>query len=628
MRRRKSGCWISEPVAGWLLALLAFPHLAHTEPATSRSVAFHSLDYVAGYTAATPPDAARAGAAIGLPIRGNDLAVPDGAPAWLRAHFARGDWPAGNVGVYVLHASPGAAIYLNGVFVGSTRGFGEPRTDAWNYPLYLVLPAIALREADNELLIELAPQNTDNRRLDSVVIGPQSELYPLYQRDLWVRVIGVEVVCAAVGLVGLFAVVLWLRQRRDAVFGLFALTCLLWILRNAKFFVTHVAWLPRNLFDTIEDIVLFWMAAALFTLCFRILDSPLRRIETALFCFALVVTVLTLCELRYAYQIIVIGSGILLGFASLFLLFMTWRVSRFGNVLGWLLWLAALGSCYSAGHDYLQQLGILRDPAPYLMPYSALTYAITIGWLLIDRFVRTQKAYEQLNLELESRLQLRERELDAQYRQMARLERDQLVSAERDRLLRDMHDGLGLQLISSLRLVEKGGLTREQTMALLEEAIDEMRIAIDSAKPTGNDLLVMLGNLRYRLEPRLASAGIELEWAIGDTPGADRLSSTQVTELTRIVQEAFANAIKHSGATRMRLSIASAAPGRLLISIQDNGRGFDVSSVSRGEGLPSIRKRAARIGAALTLDSIPGQTTLRIDFGLGPDTGGTGIMAG
>jgi signal transduction histidine kinase len=195
---------------------------------------------------------------------------------------------------------------------------------------------------------------------------------------------------------------------------------------------------------------------------------------------------------------------------------------------------------------------------------------------------------------------------------MALLERDQTIAAERERILRDMHDGLGLQLISSLRLVEKGNLSRDQTKELLEEAIDEMRIAIDSAKPTGSDLLVMLGNLRYRLEPRLASAGIVLEWAIGDNANPDFLTSAQVTELTRIVQEAFANAIKHSGASRMRLSVDCPATHRLSLVIEDNGHGFDVQAASRGEGLQSIRKRAARIGAELLMESSAGRTAITI----------------
>jgi signal transduction histidine kinase len=592
------------------VALIA-PVTLSAQSVPQGALQLQSLDYLAGYTAPDPPPAATPGSPVSLPIGAQGLPGQQEAPHWLRSHFARAGWPPGNIGIYVLHASPGAAIYLNGSFIGATGGFGDPQTDTWNYPMFLILPAAALHTEDNELLIELAPQNSGNRRLDAVLIGPESELFPLYQRALWVRVLGVEIVCASVGLVGLFAVVLWIRQRGDAVFGLFALTCLLWILLNTRFFVAN-AWMPRVLFDSLTDIALFWMAAALFTLCFRILDSPLRRIEIALFCYALLMTVLTLTAVPYALVIVRTGSGILLGFASLFLLFLTWRVSQFGSVLGWLLWLAALGSCYSAGHDYLQQLQIIPGGSAYLMPYSALSYAITIGWLLIDRFVRTQKAYERLNQELESRLQLREAELGAQYSQMALLERDQTIAAERERILRDMHDGLGLQLISSLRLVEKGNLSRDQTKELLEEAIDEMRIAIDSAKPTGSDLLVMLGNLRYRLEPRLASAGIVLEWAIGDNANPDFLTSAQVTELTRIVQEAFANAIKHSGASRMRLSVDCPATHRLSLVIEDNGHGFDVQAASRGEGLQSIRKRAARIGAELLMESSAGRTAITI----------------
>jgi signal transduction histidine kinase len=244
--------------------------------------------------------------------------------------------------------------------------------------------------------------------------------------------------------------------------------------------------------------------------------------------------------------------------------------------------------------------------------YSAPFYSITVGWLLIDRFVRTHAAYEGLNAELEARLRAREKELALRYTQMATLERDQATALERDRILRDMHDGLGLQLISSLRLVEKHELSREQTAALLVEAMDEMRIAIDSVKPTGQDLLVMLGNLRYRLEPRLASAGISLHWEIGETTGIGQLASHQVTGVTRIVQEAFTNAMKHSRATQMRLSVSTSVERGVQVSIADNGRGFDTAAQHRGEGLKSIRKRAATIGARLDVRSRPGETCIVI----------------
>ena len=67
----------------------------------------------------------------------------------------------------------------------------------------------------------------------------------------------------------------------------------------------------------------------------------------------------------------------------------------------------------------------------------------------------------------------------------------------------DMHDGIGGQLISKLSLVENGEASKEQVAAALRECIDDLRLAIDSLEPAGDDLLPVLGNLRYRLEPRL-----------------------------------------------------------------------------------------------------------------------------
>lgn len=71
--------------------------------------------------------------------------------------------------------------------------------------------------------------------------------------------------------------------------------------------------------------------------------------------------------------------------------------------------------------------------------------------------------------------------------------------------------------------------------------------------PTVHDLLVMLGNLRYRLEPRLHAGGISLHWNVIDTERIASLGPMEVTDITRIMQEACTNAIKHSRATDMSL---------------------------------------------------------------------------
>jgi signal transduction histidine kinase len=610
LRQRSSDYWIFKAGLGLLAALLPLQGQCQ-EASSPKQFNPTKLEFLENYTDTKPPPDSEPGRMLTLPIAYDGLHNLDSVPSWLRTNFNLSSEPRAGYGIYLLHASPGAAIYLNGVFVGASDGFRDAKTDGWNYPLYFTLPANLLRDGRNNLLIELAPRNSPNRRLDSVLVGPEQPLQALFQRELWLRVLGVQIGSAVVGVIGLFAGVLWLRRRTDVVFGLFAFSCLLWIARNSKFFLLH-SWISRSLFDLLTDASLFWLIAALVTLSFRILERPARRMEIGLFGFAFLLTVAMLASTRNAELTAAIGNGVLLPYSAIFLAFLTWRVSRLGSVLGWLLWLAVIVTCVSAAHDYMLQFGWLPAPAPYLMPYSAFFYSLTVGWLLIDRFVRTHSAFEQLNAELEQRLRAREQELAVGYTQMAKLEREQATAVERDRILRDMHDGLGLQLISSLRLVEKHELSREQTAALLVEAMDEMRIAIDSVKPTGQDLLVMLGNLRYRLEPRLASAGISLHWDIDETPGIDQLASHQVTGATRIVQEAFTNAMKHSRATEMRLCVSKSGERAIQVSIIDNGCGFDPAAQHRGEGLNSMRKRAATIGASLDVRSRPGETCIEL----------------
>jgi signal transduction histidine kinase len=248
------------------------------------------------------------------------------------------------------------------------------------------------------------------------------------------------------------------------------------------------------------------------------------------------------------------------------------------------------------------------------MPYSALFFAVTLGWALTDRFVLAHSRYERLNRELDMRVRARERELEVHYQHAAELERERAVAGERERILRDMHDGVGLQLISSMRMVERSDLSRAQMTALLTETMDELRIAIDSAKATGRDLLVMLGNLRYRLEPRLQAAGVVLHWDVGNVAPLEQLGAGLVVEVTRIVQEAFTNVLKHANASQLQLRIDSPPGQWLALSIEDNGRGFETAAAPTGEGLRNMQVRAQRIGAQLTIESRPGGTRVLLQI--------------
>jgi signal transduction histidine kinase len=218
---------------------------------------------------------------------------------------------------------------------------------------------------------------------------------------------------------------------------------------------------------------------------------------------------------------------------------------------------------------------------------------------------------QRLNAELEARVRLKQLELERQYEAVQRLSREAAVADERRRIMADMHDGIGGQLISTLSLVEGGDATPEQVAAALRECIDDLRLAIDSLEPTDHDLLPLLGNLRWRLEPRLRARGITLDWQVQDVPRLACLTPANVLHVLRILQEAFTNVIKHAGARHVRLSTRTDGD-RVLVDVRDDGRGMDGADTTRGRGLASMRRRAQSLGGELLLRTDGSGTTLSL----------------
>ncbi len=121
---------------------------------------------------------------------------------------------------------------------------------------------------------------------------------------------------------------------------------------------------------------------------------------------------------------------------------------------------------------------------------------------------------------------------------------------------------------------------------------------------------MVLGNLRYRLEPRLNAAGISLEWAVTDLPLLDYLDPENVRSVLRIVQEAFTNTLKHANASRITLSTGvNRAANRVWVRVTDDGKSFDLERVKGGRGLANMRSRAVRMRGEVEIVPLKGGGT-------------------
>ncbi|MEZ4519152.1 MAG: tetratricopeptide repeat protein [Chloroflexota bacterium] len=201
--------------------------------------------------------------------------------------------------------------------------------------------------------------------------------------------------------------------------------------------------------------------------------------------------------------------------------------------------------------------------------------------------------------------------LNQQSQQMTR-------AMERQQLARKLHDSVA-QRIYSLNLfaragqdaVSDGDLENAQLrLQQVEEnalyALREMRLLLYQLRPLAleDQSLVAAFEERFQLVER--RLGIE---SVIEATALPELGDNLEEELYYVVTEALNNALRHAQATRVELKIQYSDP-QLSISVRDNGRGFDLGSETRGNGLDNMESRVAKIGGHLDLETAQGKGTV------------------
>lgn len=195
--------------------------------------------------------------------------------------------------------------------------------------------------------------------------------------------------------------------------------------------------------------------------------------------------------------------------------------------------------------------------------------------------------------------------LQTQFERVRELDRRQVVADERERLMRDMHDGVGGHLVSVLAMIEGGRSEPAQLSQAVRDALDDMRLMIDSLEPVDDDLNAVLASFRDRLAPRLRAAQVQLHVDVALLPPVPGLTPARVLHILRMLQEAVGNALRHGRARTLWIE-ARAQPDGVHLSVRDDGIGFDPAQARPGRGLQNLRRRSEAVGARLQVDSRPG----------------------
>lgn len=201
-------------------------------------------------------------------------------------------------------------------------------------------------------------------------------------------------------------------------------------------------------------------------------------------------------------------------------------------------------------------------------------------------------------------------------------ERDRVLNAtaaERSRLRRDLHDGLGpslsglglgLEAVQSALTHDDPATAATLLQRLHEEtgtAVTEVRRILDDLRPNVLDDVGLIPALRRQAEA--ASNEVQVAMELG---AVDGLSSELETVVYRIAQEALNNAVRHASAERITLRLAT-SDGRIALEVADDGAGF-AGPRAGGLGLGSMKHRANAVGGTLTITSGSSGTTVRADL--------------
>jgi len=196
------------------------------------------------------------------------------------------------------------------------------------------------------------------------------------------------------------------------------------------------------------------------------------------------------------------------------------------------------------------------------------------------------------------------------WRAISEAEFGRAVADERARVAREIHDGLAQYLfaISAQVSMLESGAALEQVLPRLKQASvaaqQEARFAVLALSSAGGSARFDSALRRY-VDVLTADGEIDVEL---DVDRQVRLAPDEQIEVFRIVQEGLGNARRHAGASHVEVAIAHRG-GRRIVSVSDDGIGFDEGAASAGLGLQNMRLRAEAIEGELSLRSAPGRGT-------------------
>ncbi len=519
-----------------------------------------------------------------------------------------GDWA-----VYLPTYSGRLSVRVNGTEIAQSDLFGSAKNPDQNVPIIAALGADALSPQGNRLAIALEPDGLLTGFLGTFYIGPDSEMRDSYAWHYFRAVRGPALLIFWQLLLAALLLLLWWVRRREVA----AFYCGLLLLGASVHGIPVLLPQSPGLVDVVASfayVANFWQSSFALLFVYGLVDRrpPLRPLY-----FMVVPAVATLLHVAAAgplaqavasYVVIPI-SMIQLFWAIAVLVVAALKDSRIDCRI---VLASTLGCGAMAVHDVLVIANLLDHSNTLTFKVAFVVLLPAFSGIFIYRLIDAMNQVDNLVDSLEQRIETKEKQLRDAFDQRRELENRQALNQERQRIMQDVHDGVGGQLMSIIAMTTSGEPRSEEVESSARAALEDLRIVIGSLD-VEDDIAGILGTFRERAEQQLALHDIDLHWEMIELPSVEGFSPSRALNMLRILQEAVTNAAKHSGAKNLtiRFSLLGAGDDSLQIDIEDDGRGM-MPGQTTGYGLRNMESRADALGGSIHVT--PSADGTRVSF--------------
>lgn len=531
-----------------------------------------------------------------------------------RFKFSLDNKNSGLISVYIPSVRENAIVYLNNERIWQGNQGDAKTTSLWYHPILVSLPSGLLQE-NNSLQIDVASDGRQGGYLSKVYVGDHELLSKHKNLRSFLLTTVLQATSILLIVIGFIHLYLWSLRKTDSYYLWYALAAICWGIRG---FLLVVPTLPISNELRVSFRTLMLGYGVVFVVLFnqRYFGFKSRLFNSAMwiYCLPLGLPLLFMgmeSILFYGHQIWIRGT-LLLGFLISLQLFYIFYYQKKMDA-AYLLY-SGLPLLIVGFRDMLVLQNRWSPENAFLINHLTLPALMVAMWFILKRLSNTLHHAEQLNSSLAERIEQKEQEIVVSFKEREGLLKQKLLSEERDRIMREIHDGIGSQLIGLKSLLSSKTAKFQDLNRYIDNSLIDLRIVINSLDIASQTLPSLLGSLRQQWQRSAESEGCILNWKVAPRPKKNMtLGPVKTLQMMRILQETFSNCLKH--ATPGEINVITHYSEELAI-IEINNQCDKKPEISRGRGLKNIQERASKIGAKVSFNNNDGRFTLQVQLPL------------